>query len=83
MPIPVYTTTTDLITGHVALHARRVTAGKLTGGPAIPVYVVSQAEIDSGSFSLEGGHPINVMYTDDIARDMAIAGGHAIPIFLL
>ena len=51
-------------------------------GPATPVYVVSQAEVDAGKFTVDGGAATPIIDIVAAGSNRPVQGRQAIPVFL-
>ena len=59
------------------------TADRAVGaGPATPVYVVSNAEITAGKFTVEGGAAVPIIDIVLAGGDRVVQGNAAVPVYL-
>lgn len=69
-----------VLQGRVAFRVQGFTGTEraVQGGPSVPVYVVTEAQIDSGQFRLAGG----AAYPMTEVSDRAVSGRQAIPVYV-
>lgn len=81
--IQLVTQSTRQIQGNVAIPVHGFTTAERTirGGPALPVYIVSDAEIAAGTFRVQGGDAMPVALSSGVGAVRVVQGGPAIPIY--
>jgi hypothetical protein len=56
---------------------------KVEGGAAIPVYIVTDAQINDGTFSLRGGPALPLADLDVVGSGVGVVQGAAVPVYVV